>query len=128
MTTQVGSMFFEPQMIGTPEQHKEHTDQVKHLAFRDGQVSFLREHRMDLRNRPTFPEAPVANLRNDFQGKAATAYSQVPSFLGSVDPLSHSAFRIGAPISEADDEVAPAQKDDVFSSDGITAFQDLTAT
>jgi hypothetical protein len=115
-------------MIGTTQQHKEHTDQVEHLAFRDGQVSFLREHRMDLRNRPTFPEAPVANLRNDFQGKAATAYSQVPSFLGSVDPLSHSAFRIGAPISEADDEVAPAQKDDVFSSDGITALQDLTAT
>ena len=128
MTTKVGRLFFQPQMIGTTQQHQEHTDQVEHLTFRDGHVAFLREHRVDLRDRPTFPEAPVANLRDDFQGKTTTAYCQVPGFLGSVDPFPPSTFRIGATISEADDEVAPAQKDNVLSSDGITAFQDLTAT
>jgi len=92
MTTEVGSVFFQPQRIGTPQQHKEHTDQVEHLAFRDGQVSFSSEHLMDLRDRPTFPEAPAANLHDDFQGEAATAYSQVPGFLGSVDPLPPSTF------------------------------------
>jgi len=75
MATEVGSLFFQPQMIGTPQQHKEHPDQVEHLAFRDGQVAFLSEHRMDLRDRPMFPEVPVANLHHDFQGKTATADS-----------------------------------------------------
>ena len=63
-------------MIGTTQQHKEHTDQVEHLAFRDGQASFLREHLMDLRDRPTFPETPVANLHDDFQSKTATPQGQ----------------------------------------------------
>ncbi len=79
-------------MIGTTQQHKEHTDQVEHLAFRDGQASFLSEHLMDLRDRPTFPETPVANLYNDFQSKATTAYRQVPGFLGNVDPLPPDTF------------------------------------
>ena len=128
MPSEVRRVFFEAPGIGAPEQYQKDADQVQHFALGDRHMTFLGEHFMDLRHRPTFPEPPVANLDDDFQRKTAAAYGQTAGCLRGRDPRVPGAFRIRTTIAHADHQVTPVQKDHVFPPKWITPLQDASTT
>jgi hypothetical protein len=88
-------------------------------------MTLLREHLMNLRHRPALPKAPVADLHDDFQGKATPAYGQATGRLRGTDPAVSSALGIRAMVAHTDDQVATTQKDDIFAPEWIAAPQNL---
>ena len=86
----------------------------------------LAQQLVNLGDGPAPPKSPVANLGNDFQGKAAPAYGQAASRLRFIHAIRPSAFRILATVTHADDQVTPVQENDVLPPQGITSFQGLT--
>jgi hypothetical protein len=125
MTAEVRGVGLQPQGIGAAQQHEKHANQIEHFAFRDRETALLSEDGMDLRHCPPFPEPPVANLDNDFQGEAAAAYRQAAGLVRDIYSGTPSALPIWAPVSHAHHQVTTAQKDDVLVSNRVTASQDL---
>jgi len=83
----------------------------------------LSQHLMNLCNRPPLPKSPVANLDNDFQREATPPYGQAARRLRFIHAIPVSAFRVGATIPHADDQITPIQENDVLSPNGVTTFQ-----
>jgi hypothetical protein len=127
---EVRGVLGQAQGIRAAQQDKKDADQVQDFALRDRQATFLREHFMDLRHGPTFPEPPVANLDDDLQRKTAAAHGQRFRFPRGKQafPFRLWALRVAASIADADDQVAPTQKDNVLAPQRIGAFQNLTTT
>src|SRR3989304_720828 len=126
MTMKVRRMFFQPEMIRAAKQDQKHLNQVQDLSFGDGQVMGLGQQLVNLGDGPALPKSPVANLGNDFQGKAAPAYGQAASCLRFIHAIRPSAFRILATVTQVDDQVTPVQENDVLPPQWITTFQGLT--
>ena len=92
-------------------------------------MTLLGQHFMNLGHRPAFPEPPVANLDDDPQRKTAAAQRQGFGFLGGKHAflLRFRTLRITAPIANADDQIAPMQKDNILSPQRIRALQHAMA-
>ncbi|NTU63161.1 MAG: hypothetical protein HGB05_07115, partial [Chloroflexi bacterium] len=67
MPTKVRRMFFQTELIRAAQQDEKHLNQVQHLSFGDEHMTLLGQQLVNLRHGPAFPEAPHANLDNDFQ-------------------------------------------------------------
>ena len=125
VATEVSSVLFSPEVIGTAQQDEKHPEQVQHRAFRDQQVMLLRESLMKLSHRPAFPEPEVANLHNDFQCKAVAAHGQALGGLREVHPPTLDAVWVEATIPHADYLHASVQKNNILAPHRIGAFQHL---
>jgi len=127
MTTKVGRMFFQSEMIRAAQQDQKHFYQVQHLSLGDRQVVGLGQHLVNLRDGPALPKTPVANLNHDFQCEATPTHGQAACRLRFIHAILPSAFRIGATVTQADDQVTPIQENDVLPPNRITTFQRLPA-
>jgi hypothetical protein len=127
MSTKVRRMFFQTEIICAAQQDEKHLNQVQHLSFGDEHVTFLGQQLVNLRNGPTFPEAPCANLDNDFQREAAPANRQAARCLRFIHAILPGTFRILTTVTQADDQIPSIQENDVLPPQRITTFQGLTA-
>jgi hypothetical protein len=128
MPTKVRRMFFQTEIIRAAQQDEKHLNQVQHLSLGDEHVTFLGQQLVNLRNSPAFPEAPCANLDNDFQRKAAPANRQAARRLRFIHAIPPGTFRIRATVTQADDQIPSVQENDILPPQRITTLQGLTAT
>src|SRR3990172_9410076 len=130
MPTEVRRVLGQAQGIRAAEQHEKNANQVQDFTLRDRQATFLSEHFMNLRHGPALPKPPVANLDDDLQRETAAAHRQRFRFPRGQQafPFRLWALRVATPIANADDQVAPTQKDNVLAPQRIGAFQNLTTT
>ncbi len=89
-------------------------------------MTFLGQHLVNLHNGPTFPEAPQANLDNDFQCETAPTNCPTARRLRFIHAIPPSTFRILATVTQADDQIPSVQESDVLPPQRITTLQGLT--
>ena len=128
LPTKVRRMFFQTEIIGAAQQDEKHLNQVQHLSFGDEHVTFLGQPLVNLRHGPAFPEAPRANLDNDFQREAAPANRQAARGLRFIHTILPGTSRILATVTQADDQIPSVQEHDVLPPQWITTLQGLIAT
>ena len=128
MPTKVRRMFFQTEIICATQQDEKHLNQVQHLSFGDEPVTFLGQPLVNLRHSPAFPEAPRANLDNDFQREAAPANCPAARCLRFIHTIPPGTFRILTTVTQADDPIPSVQENDVLPPQRITTLQGLTAT
>lgn len=128
MPTKVCHMFFQAKTIRAAQQHEKHLEQIQHLTFGDGQVVDLGQHLMNLHDGPSLPKSPLANLDNDLQREATSTNGQTSRLLRFIHTILPSTFRIRAMVTQADDQVTPIQKNNVFPPQRVTTFQCVSTT
>jgi hypothetical protein len=123
LPTKSGRVGRHSEMVGTPEQDEKYANQVQDFTFGDGHAAVLREHGMNLRDGPVVPKAPVPNLHNDFQRKAAAPDGQTARLLRHIDPLRLGTTGIGTPVRHIHNPFTPMEKDKMFLPHLIPALQ-----
>jgi hypothetical protein len=127
MPTKVRRMFFQTEIIGAAQQDQKHLNQVQHLSFGDKHVTFLGQPLVNLRHGPAFPEAPRANLDNDFQREATPANRQAARGLRFIHAIRPGTLRIRTTVTLANDQIPSVQENDVLPPQRITPLQGLIA-